>query len=95
MPHILNENTAKTQIFEQVQLHLAQMPDYERRDLTEIEKIADPIITKMTHFHSKFSSKFDNTVEWSFYLIFATVFFVFFSSSSFRYVLFAHLSKGR
>ena len=75
MSHILDEDTAKFRLLEKVQIQLAQIPDYKRRDLTEVEKIAKPIISEKTRFNPQFSSKFNDTVQWSTYLIFAIVSF--------------------
>ena len=46
MPHMLNGNTAKTQLLEQLHLQLAQIPDYKRRVEAELQKIADPLISE-------------------------------------------------
>ena len=62
LPRVISEETAKVELLEQVQVELAQLLDFKRRDLEELDNIAAPIISRMATFHTQLSSRIDATV---------------------------------
>ena len=77
LPRVISEETAKVELLEQVQVELAQLPDFKRRDLEELDNIAAPIISRMATFHPQLSSRLDATVGWRTYLTCALVSLIF------------------
>ena len=76
LPWVASEEFAELELRENVEMELAQLPEYKRRNLEEIDKIATLIISRMATIHSQLPSWFEATVEWRTYFTCA-VFFLF------------------
>ena len=71
LPRVVSAESAKLEVLENVQMELAQLPEYKRRNLEVIDSIATPIISCMATIIPQLSSRLDATVGWRTYFVFA------------------------
>ena len=71
LPRVVSAESAKLVLLENLLIKLGQLPEYKRRNLDEIDKIATPIISGVTAIHLQLSSRLDATVWWRTYFIWA------------------------
>ena len=67
---------ARVQLVEEVHLQLIHIPEHKRRNYKELEKVTEPIVNRMKQFHPQITAKFDETVHWTPYLVFAITTFI-------------------
>ena len=68
LPRVISEETAKLELMEQVQIELAQLPDFKRPDLDELDNIAAPTIRRGAKFHRQLLSRLNATIGWNTYV---------------------------
>ena len=77
MPHIPTIEAARFHLIEDVEIALATVPESKRKNLEELDKIADPIIFRMTQLRPNLQSKFDDAVDFKLYITVAVLSFCF------------------
>ena len=78
MPQMSDVDIARVQLVEEVHLQLIHIPEHKRRNYKELEKVTEPIVNRMKQFHPQVTAKFDETVHWTPYIVFAITTFILF-----------------
>ena len=76
MPQMSDIDIARVQLVEEVHLQLIHIPEHKRRNYKELEKVTEPIVNRMKQFHPQITAKFDETVHWTPYIVFAITTFI-------------------